>query len=65
MNIGFNIVIGWPEGIFLALVFYNIIKYGIYHGTIKDRLYSHYNIGVYLFDTICTLGLLYWGGFFG
>jgi hypothetical protein len=55
------IVIGWPEGIYLAL---NLIGVGYIiskHGRPKTGVYHATDICVWLF---LTLPLLYWGGFF-
>jgi hypothetical protein len=57
-----NIIIGWPEGIYLAL---NLICVGILaarHGQPKietEDLWGHLIPWVFI-----TLPLLYWGGFF-
>lgn len=57
--------IGWPQGIVLALILYNLINHGFNHGEPRHEWYSHYNIGVQLVDDAVMLLILYWGGFFG
>lgn len=55
-----NIVIGWPEGIYLALLLlgfgYAIAK----HGEPRDN----YDAVMYLVRVIVIVSLLWWGGFF-
>lgn len=57
-----NIVIGWPEGIYLAL---NLICVGwlcAMHGKPRTGTYSAWDAALTWF--FITLPVLYWGGFF-
>jgi hypothetical protein len=59
---GLNLVIGWPQGIYLALVFLGMIHAINQHG--KDRE-DKYDAKVGFVSTSIILVLLWWGGFFG
>lgn len=52
--------IGWPEGIYLALVFMSLGIVATRNGEPRDP----YSFGRQLFSTALALGLLWWGGFF-
>lgn len=55
-----NIVIGWPEGIFLGL-----LLLGLGYATAKDgEPRSNYDVGASLLCVVITVALLWWGGFF-
>lgn len=54
-----NLHIGWPQGIYLALHLFGVG----YTLAEKDKTVGGY-IGTVVASAI-TLGLLYWGGFFG
>lgn len=56
-----NIVIGWPEGIFLFLVVLGIVLHLALDGKPRTGTYS---FGANLISSILLLALLYWGGFF-
>jgi len=51
-----------PQIIYLALSALEIACAGYLHGKPKT---GEYNIGITLLNTMLTLGLLAWGGFFG
>jgi len=53
--------VGWPQGIMIALLMFNIIYVGIKHGQTKTE---KYNFGVTLIAVIFQILLLWWGGFF-
>ena len=55
-------VIGWPQGLYLALTFLGIGISISRHGKAREGKHSLWT------DTVSTgmvIGLLYWGGFFG
>ena len=52
--------IGWPQGIFLFLVFMELVKTGFKHGEDSHPLYAKHNIGVKIFDLGVLLGLMLW-----
>lgn len=54
-------MIGWPEGIYLALTFLTTCFVASNNG--KPRTGTH-DFGLYLFVQGCVLALLWWGGFF-
>lgn len=51
---------GWPEWIWVALMFYNAAVFAINDG--KPR--SKYNFNLFVVSVPLSFGLLYWGGFF-
>jgi hypothetical protein len=53
--------IGWPQGIVLTLLFLEVCIHMSKNGEPR----GNYNAGARLFDAGLTVGLLYWGGFFG
>ena len=53
--------IGWPQGIYLALVFIRICIFASKNGQPRT---GHFDLGAAIFMSSCFLGLLYWGGFF-
>ena len=53
--------VGWPQIIYLSLIFLSL---GLHLGKHGESM-GNYNFFVKLFDVCATLGLLYWGGFFG
>lgn len=53
--------IGWPEGIWLALIASKIIVDVTHDG--KPRKHNH-NATVTFLMAVVSFGLLYWGGFF-
>lgn len=53
--------IGWPEGIYLAIVFLGLCFTISNHGKPKT---GEHDAGAFLLASAITLGLLYWGGFF-
>jgi hypothetical protein len=52
--------IGWPQGIYLALVFLSLGIGIANHG----RPRPPYNGGLHVVGVLIVLPLLYWGGFF-
>ena len=56
-----NIHIGWPEAIYLALVFFALGVYAIKHGENHTTKWNFWAAVIHY----CFMGwLLYWGGFF-
>jgi hypothetical protein len=53
--------IGWPEGIILGLIAFNLILGACVDGEPKT---GTHRFGVKLIDAAILMGLLYWGGFF-
>ena len=53
--------IGWPQGIYLALVFLMLCVTSSKNGQPRT---SKYDLGASLFGAGCVISLLYWGGFF-
>ena len=56
-----GINIGWPEGIYLAIVF---LSAGLHLGRHGEAINMKYNFWGRLIAAAALLGLLYWGGFF-
>jgi hypothetical protein len=54
--------IGWPQGIYLALVFLTICGHASKNGQPRE---GHYDLGLSLLNAALGGGLLFWGGFFG
>lgn len=53
--------VGWPQGILLAILFFDLGVYGAKHGQPRDP----HDFWTALISTGLMVGLLYWGGFFG
>ncbi|HEX8414750.1 MAG TPA: hypothetical protein VF637_12820 [Sphingomicrobium sp.] len=53
--------LGWPQGIYLALLFLAICNHASKNG--QPRTDKH-DLGMALFGAAISLSLLYWGGFF-
>ena len=53
--------IGWPQGIFLALILLSDLGALVNHGKPRN---SNWDFNVSFAGTLVTLILLYWGGFF-
>jgi len=53
---------GTPQWIYLVLVTLTWLVHAFKHGQPRD---DSYNIGGQSLNVIISLGLLYWGGFFG
>ena len=53
--------IGWPEGIYIAIVIANLIVAAALDGEPKT---GKHKFAVTLLGSSLGLGLLYWGGFF-
>jgi len=62
MQITTSLMIGWPQGLYLALVSVGVLTEVGLHG--QPRAGKH-NGPVRLFVSAFILGLLVWGGFFG
>lgn len=52
--------IGWPQGIYLALIIMDLVLMAYKHG--KPR--KNYSIWEYVVSAAIVLTLLFWGGFF-
>jgi hypothetical protein len=57
----FNIIIGWPQGIYLALIIAQLLISAGLHGEPREPV----NFIFSLLDVVIILLLLVWGGFFG
>lgn len=55
------LVIGWPQGIYLALTLFGLGVVVAKHGKPREA----YDATITTIGTALILGLLYWGGFFG
>ena len=51
-----------PQIIYLVLTFLTFLIHAFKHGQPRD---DDYNIGYQTINVALSLGLLYWGGFFG
>jgi hypothetical protein len=56
--------IGWPEGIYLALVGLSLLTHALKDREPKTGTASIYHFPIAVVSTALGLGLLYWGGFF-
>lgn len=53
--------IGWPEGIWFAIVAINLLVALANDGKPKE---GNVNLAASMLGAACAFGLLYWGGFF-
>jgi len=53
-----------PQIIILCFFFFNFLIAFKKHGELKPELSQKYNIWLTIVDSIITISLLYWGGFF-
>jgi hypothetical protein len=53
--------IGWPQGIYLAILFLSVCSHASKNGQPRT---GTYDLGTALFASALICGLLYWGGFF-
>ena len=56
-----NIHIGWPEGIYLALLFFAFGVHAVKHGEAQT---GKWNLWSAVISNGLLIALLYWGGFF-
>lgn len=54
--------IGWPEGIWLGFIIFNIVIAAIMDGEPKKN--AKHSFPITLVGSAISVGLLYWGGFF-
>lgn len=53
---------GWPQIIYLALILYSIFEAASHHG---EQRTGRHNLWATLVSAALSVGLVYWGGFFG
>lgn len=53
---------GWPQVIYLALLLCGVLNAILHHGETETK---KYNAWISLTSAVLTIGLVYWGGFFG